>query len=67
MNYITPIELALYEKVEPPRLERSNFFYSFSLLPKEQRYAINSLYSFCSYIDDIVDSNPNNDQKNIKA
>lgn len=66
MNYITPIELALYEKVEPPRLERSNFFYSFSLLPKEQRYAINSLYSFCSYIDDIVDSNPNNNQKILK-
>ncbi|NLO20352.1 MAG: squalene/phytoene synthase family protein [Ignavibacteria bacterium] len=66
MNYITPIELAMFEEVEPPQLERSNFSYSFLLLPKEQRYAINSLYYFCSYIDDIVDGKPNADQKILK-
>ena len=58
MEIITQNELACYEKVEPPVTEGSNFRYSFSLLPKEERAAINSIYAFCSYIDDIVDSSP---------
>jgi phytoene synthase len=56
MEYITQIELANFENVEPPKLERSNFSFSFSILPKEERDAINSIYAFCSYIDDIVDT-----------
>ncbi|MFC2132111.1 presqualene diphosphate synthase HpnD, partial [Bacteroidota bacterium] len=54
-----------YEKVEPPASEKSNFHYSFSFLPKDERNAINSIYAFCSYIDDIVDSTPSNDEKII--
>ncbi len=63
MDTLSHIELANYEKVEPPVTEKSNFSYSFSLLPKDERVAINSIYTFCSYIDDIVDSTPNNDEK----
>ena len=59
MEVLTQEQLAHYEKVEPPMLEKSNFAYSFNLLPKEERNAINTLYAFCSYIDDIVDSTPN--------
>lgn len=55
MDYITQFELANFEKVEPPKVERSNFACSFTLLPKEERDAISSVYAFCSYIDDIVD------------
>jgi len=58
MEAISQIELANFENVSPPRLEKSNFRYSFSLLPHDERTAINSIYAFCSYIDDIVDSNP---------
>ena len=56
MDYITQIELANFEMVEPPKVERSNFAYSFTFLPKEERDAICSVYAFCSYIDDIVDN-----------
>ncbi len=63
MESITQIELANYEKVEPPVIQKSSFLYSFSLLPKEERNAINSIYAFCSYIDGIVDSTPNINQK----
>jgi phytoene synthase len=65
MEVLTQEQLANYEKVEPPVLEKSNFLYSFSLLPKEERNAITSVYAFCSYIDDIVDSSPNVNKKSI--
>ncbi|MFP4527146.1 MAG: presqualene diphosphate synthase HpnD [Candidatus Kapaibacterium sp.] len=58
MDIITQQELANYENVAPPETEKSNFLYSFTLLPKEERSAIHSVYAFCSYIDDIVDSTP---------
>ncbi|MCX6147641.1 MAG: squalene/phytoene synthase family protein [Candidatus Kapabacteria bacterium] len=58
MQALTQIDLATYEKVSPPNIEKSNFLYSFSFLPPEERMAINSIYAFCSYIDDIVDSTP---------
>ena len=35
--------------------ERSNFFYSFSLLPRQERDAIECVYAFCRYTDDLVD------------
>ncbi|MCS6808025.1 MAG: presqualene diphosphate synthase HpnD [Candidatus Kapabacteria bacterium] len=38
-----------------PRYNTTNFFYSFSLLPKEEREAIHTVYAFCRYTDDIVD------------
>lgn len=62
MDSISKIELAAYEKVEAPKMENSNFMYSFSLLPREERNAINTIYAFCSYIDDIVDMNAFGDQ-----
>jgi 15-cis-phytoene synthase len=34
---------------------RSSFYYSFNLLPKEQREAIYTVYAFCKKTDDIVD------------
>ncbi len=61
MNSITHIELANYENVRPPQVETSNFLYSFSFLPKEERNAINSIYAFCNYIDNIVDATGNNE------
>lgn len=63
MEAITQTELANYEKAPPPKLvEKSNFRYSFKLLPREERIAINSVYAFCSYIDYIVDGTPNEDE-----
>lgn len=38
-----------------PQQSTTNFFYSFSLLPKEEREAIHTVYAFCRYTDDIVD------------
>ncbi|MFY8159734.1 MAG: phytoene/squalene synthase family protein [Candidatus Kapaibacteriota bacterium] len=67
MNSLTYDNLASYENtydvntiIKPPK---SNFAYSFSLLPNEERDAINTIYAFCSYIDDIVDGTPNNSQE----
>lgn len=66
METISHIELANYEKVITPQKEKSSFSFSFSFLPKEERNAINSIYAFCSYIDNIVDSLPSNDEKIVK-
>lgn len=33
----------------------TSFYYSFSLLPKQKREAIHTVYAFCRYTDDIVD------------
>ena len=35
--------------------KRSNFYYSFLLLPKPKREAINIVYAWCRIADDIVD------------
>ncbi len=35
--------------------ERSSFLYSFSLLPKDERDAMQRIYDFCRYTDDLVD------------
>ncbi len=37
---------------------RTNFYYSFSLLPRAERKAVHSVYAFCRYADDIVDEDP---------
>lgn len=34
---------------------KTNFYYSFSLLPRDEREAMHSVYAFCRYADDIVD------------
>ncbi|MCX8055427.1 MAG: squalene/phytoene synthase family protein [Ignavibacteria bacterium] len=66
MEIITPEILANYEKADVPKKEKSSFLYSFSILPKDERNAINTIYAFCSYIDEIVDSSPNNNPKEIQ-
>lgn len=58
MEVITQTNLADYENVSLEQFEKSNFLYSFSFLPKEERAAINSIYAFFSYIDSIVDDTP---------
>lgn len=55
---VTKQSLAEYENEKHTDEVKSNFLYSFSLLPSAEKAAINSLYTFCSYIDDIVDSTP---------
>ncbi len=34
---------------------KTSFYYSFSLLPRDERIAMHSVYAFCRYADDIVD------------
>jgi phytoene synthase len=38
-----------------PQQTTTNFFYSFSFLPKDEREAMHTVYAFCRYTDDIVD------------
>lgn len=38
-----------------PSSAKTNFFYSFQFLPKEEREAIYTVYAFCRYADDVVD------------
>lgn len=61
MEYLTVFDLARFENVLPPKLKRSNFSLAFSILPPEQKNAINSVYNFCAYIDNIVDEVPTNE------
>ncbi len=49
------LEIATEGK-EITKQSRSNFLYSFSLLPKEKNDAINTVYAFCRTTDDIVDN-----------
>jgi 15-cis-phytoene synthase len=39
----------------PLKKEKSSFYYSFSLLPADERDAIQQVYAFCRYTDDLVD------------
>lgn len=48
--------MAEFEKEKVLEEKRSNFVYSFYVLPRDERNAILSVYSFASYIDDIVDA-----------
>jgi phytoene synthase len=56
-NSHVPHELA-HDILPPVQQSTSNFFYSFSLLPKEEREAMHRVYAFCRYTDDIVDTDP---------
>lgn len=44
------------EHINITQQSKSNFLYSFSLLPKEKNDAINTVYAFCRCTDDIVDN-----------
>jgi 15-cis-phytoene synthase len=49
---------------EITKQSKTNFRYSFSLLPKAKNDAINTIYAFCRRTDDIVDNyNPNKEEK----
>ena len=43
------------ESIEITQNSKTNFLYSFSLLPKDKFDAINTVYAFCRQTDDIVD------------
>ncbi len=44
------------EHINITQNSKTNFLYSFSLLPKEKFEAINTVYAFCRQTDDIVDN-----------
>lgn len=44
------------EHIETTQTSKTNFLYSFSLLPKDKYEAINTVYAFCRQTDDIVDN-----------
>ncbi len=46
------------------RSSNTSFYYSFSLLPKQKREAIHTVYAFCRFTDDIVDESPD-EQKSV--
>ena len=46
-----------------PTEATTNFYYSFSVLPKHKRDAIRTVYAFCRYTDDIVDEEPDDSRK----
>jgi phytoene synthase len=45
---------------------QSNFYYSFLVLPKPKREAIETIYAFCRYTDDIVDASPTERDKFVR-
>ncbi len=45
---------------------RSNFYYSFLILPKPKREAIETIYTFCRVTDDIVDEGTDDGQKHAR-
>lgn len=44
----------------------TNFRYSFSVLPREERRAIHTVYQFCRAIDDVVDEGPSATAEEIR-
>lgn len=48
-----------------PQQSTTNFFYSFSFLPKDEREAMHRVYAFCRYTDDIVDADPLNNSEDM--
>ncbi|MDH4069080.1 MAG: presqualene diphosphate synthase HpnD [Ignavibacteria bacterium] len=48
-----------------PSDSSTNFYYSFTVLPKHKREAIRTVYAFCRYTDDIVDEEPDESRKAV--
>lgn len=61
MQALTIESLANFEKISPPMIKTSNFAFAFKVMPLEEKMAINSVYTFFSYIDSIVDEGLNDD------
>ena len=51
----TNVNITSSDHSEITKESKTNFLYSFSLLPKEKNDAINTVYAFCRKTDDIVD------------
>ncbi len=49
------VNIAESDHTKITKESKTNFLYSFSLLPKEKNDAINTVYAFCRKTDDIVD------------
>ena len=45
------------------RSSRTNFYYAFTLLPRQKREAIETVYAFCRVTDDLVDEEPEEHRK----
>ena len=64
MKTLTQKDFSEYENVPTVKYEKSNFRLAFYFLPKEKYNAILNIYTFFSYLDEIVDSaNSENDKK----
>ncbi len=50
------------EHFEITAKSKTNFLYSFKLLPKEKNEAINTVYAFCRQTDDIADNESDSDE-----
>jgi len=58
-----PELLASYRSAEAVARSRSNFYYSFVVLPSEKRRAFCAVYAFMRYCDDISDGNAGHEVK----
>jgi 15-cis-phytoene synthase len=58
-----PELIASYQSAEAVARSRSNFYYSFIVLPREKRRAFCAVYAFMRYCDDISDGNASLDAK----
>jgi phytoene synthase len=58
-----PELLASYKSAEAVARNRSNFYYSFVVLPSEKRRAFCAVYAFMRYCDDISDGNASHGTK----
>ena len=65
MTLISKNDLAKHEHVSGSKSEQSNFKFAFYVMEKEKREAIFNIYTFFSYLDDIVDSSNNKSEKEI--
>ncbi len=64
MEFLTKYDFANYEGREVLEDVTSSFSLSFKLLKRDERNAINTIYAFFSYIDDIVDEQCSTEEEN---
>jgi 15-cis-phytoene synthase len=57
MSFMEPELIASYRSAESVARRRSNFYYSFVVLPAEKKRAFCAVYAFMRYCDDISDGN----------
>ncbi len=64
---MTNVAIADTSQFVLPTRRRTNFYYSFSFLPKDEREAMHAVYAFFRQIDDIVDEHPSRETSVILA